>query len=145
VDLVTVLRTSDLATTKVVKSLLEAEGIPCLLQGEGLQDLWGLGRAGTGFNVAAGPVQVQVRPQDAAVALELQGRLSKVHVPATYDVSTLQPWGSHPYLDPLWSTTATEVGWNRYSRFRMLMSEPLRNTKPVASSERSSGTSRFRA
>jgi hypothetical protein len=71
VDLVTVLKTSDLATTKVVKSLLEAEGIPCLLQGEGLQDLWGLGRAGTGFNVAAGPVQVQVRPQDAAVALEL--------------------------------------------------------------------------
>jgi hypothetical protein len=71
VDLVTVLRTSDLATTKVVKSLLEAEGIPCLLQGEGLQDLWGLGRAGTGFNVAAGPVQVQVRPLDAAVALEL--------------------------------------------------------------------------
>jgi hypothetical protein len=71
VDLVTVLKTSDLATTKVVKSLLEAEGIPCLLQGEGLQDLWGLGRVGTGFNVAAGPVQVQVRPQDAAVALEL--------------------------------------------------------------------------
>jgi hypothetical protein len=70
-DLVTVLKTSDLAMTKVVKSLLEAEGIPCLLQGEGLQDLWGLGRAGTGFNVAAGPVQVQVRPQDAAAALEL--------------------------------------------------------------------------
>ena len=71
VDLVTVLKTGDLATIKVVKSLLEAEGIPCMLQGEGLQDLWGFGRAGTGFNVAAGPVQVQVRPQDAAAALEL--------------------------------------------------------------------------
>jgi hypothetical protein len=71
VDLVTVLRTSDLAASTVVKSLLEAEGIPCMLQGEGLQDLVGLGRAGTGFNVALGPVQVQVRPQDVAVALEL--------------------------------------------------------------------------
>jgi hypothetical protein len=71
VDLVTVLKTSDLAATKVVKSLLEAEGIPCILRGEGLQDLWGLGRAGTGFNVAAGPVQVQVRPQDATAAVEL--------------------------------------------------------------------------
>jgi hypothetical protein len=71
VDLVTVLETGDLATTKVVKSLLEAEGIPCLLRGEGLQDLLGFGRAGTGFNVAMGPVQVQVRRGDAAVALEL--------------------------------------------------------------------------
>jgi hypothetical protein len=70
-DLVTVLTTSDPAETKVVKSLLEAEGIPCMLRGEGLQDLVGLGRAGTGFNVAMGPVQVQVRAQDAAVALEL--------------------------------------------------------------------------
>ena len=48
-----------------------------MLQGEGLQDLVGLGRAGTGFNVALGPVQVQVRPQDAAVALEL----IEAHVP----------------------------------------------------------------
>lgn len=64
VDLVTVLKTSDLATMKVVKSLLEAEGIPCVLQGKGLQDLWG-----TGFNAEL--VQVQVRHQDAAVALEL--------------------------------------------------------------------------
>jgi len=55
----------------------------------------------------------------AAVALELQGRLSKVHVPATYDVSTLQPWGSHPYLDPLWSTTATEVVHDRIDVTRL--------------------------
>ena len=63
-DLVTVLQASDLATLEVAKSLLEAEGIPCVLQGEGLQDLWG-----TGFNAEL--VQVQVRPRDAAVALEL--------------------------------------------------------------------------
>jgi hypothetical protein len=71
VDLVTVLRTSDQATLKVVKSLLDAEGIPCMLQGDGIQDLLGLGRAGTGFNLALGPVQVQVRPQDGDAALEL--------------------------------------------------------------------------
>lgn len=71
VDLVTVLKSSDTATIKVVKSLLEAEGIPCVLQAEGIQDLLGLGRAGTGFNVAVGPVQVQVHPQDAEAALEL--------------------------------------------------------------------------
>ena len=89
VDLVTVLKTSDLATTKVVKSLLEAEGIPCILQGEGLQDLWGLGRAGTGFNVVAGPVQVQVRPQDAVVALELL----QAHDPRPADPEELREEG----------------------------------------------------
>jgi hypothetical protein len=36
-----------------------------------MQDLVGLGRAGAGFNVALGPVQVQVRPQDVDAALEL--------------------------------------------------------------------------
>jgi hypothetical protein len=71
VDLVTVLKTGDDSTIKVVKSLLEAEGIPCMLQGGGMQDLVGLGRAGAGFNVALGPVQVQVRPQDVDAALEL--------------------------------------------------------------------------
>jgi hypothetical protein len=71
VDLVTVFKTSDAATIKVVKSLLEAEGIRCVLQGQGIQDLLGLGRAGTGFNLAVGPVLVQVRPEDADAAREL--------------------------------------------------------------------------
>lgn len=41
------------------------------------------------------------------IALQLQGRLRLVHVPSSGDVGRVAPWGSHPLLDPLWSTTAT--------------------------------------
>lgn len=34
---------------------------------------------------------------------------SRVIVPSTASYDTLTPWGSHPLLDPLWSTEATEV------------------------------------
>ena len=62
-DLVTVLETSDPALLAVARSLLEAEGIPALSRGDLLQDLLGWGRLGSGYNVVAGPVQLQV-PRD---------------------------------------------------------------------------------
>ncbi|UTT62993.1 hypothetical protein [Microcella humidisoli] len=34
---------------------------------------------------------------------------STVLIPSTASYNTLNPWGSHPLLDPLWSTEATEV------------------------------------
>ena len=40
----------------------------------------------------------------ATVALLFQDRLGKVLIPATYTYADLLPWGSHPLLDPLWST-----------------------------------------
>lgn len=45
----------------------------------------------------------------AAVALCLQGALRRIFVGATYTYDHLEPWGSHPLLDPLWSTAALQV------------------------------------
>jgi hypothetical protein len=55
----------------------------------------------------------------SAIALQLQGRLAKVRMPATYDIRTLQPWGSHPYLDPLWSTGAIQIVHDRIDVTRL--------------------------
>ena len=52
------------------KSLLEAENIDYFVRGEGLQDLFGLGRLTT-FNFAMGPAEFLVRADDADRAREL--------------------------------------------------------------------------
>lgn len=43
--------------------------------------------------------------------------VSRFYMPSSFTYAELKPWGSHPVLDPLWSTTATEVihdgGWRR--------------------------------
>ena len=74
VDLVTVLASSDPALLAVAKSLLEADGIPFTAQGEGLQDLFGLGRVG-GFNAVTGPVELQVPRASAEAARRLRAEL----------------------------------------------------------------------
>jgi hypothetical protein len=45
----------------------------------------------------------------AAVALLFQDRLGKILIPPTYSYADLLPWGSHPLLDPLWSTEQTTI------------------------------------
>jgi hypothetical protein len=45
----------------------------------------------------------------AAVALRFQDRLGRVLIPATFSYAELFPWGSHPILDPLWSTEQTAI------------------------------------
>ncbi len=45
----------------------------------------------------------------ATVALLLSPQFRKVYIPASYSYSQLHPWGSHPLLDPLWSTDETEI------------------------------------
>lgn len=42
----------------------------------------------------------------AAVALCLQKTIGEIYVGATYSYDHLEPWGSHPLIDPLWSTGA---------------------------------------
>ena len=74
VDLVTVLASSDPALLAVAKSLLEEDGIPFTAQGEGLQDLFGLGRVG-GFNAVTGPVELQVPRASAEAARRLLAEL----------------------------------------------------------------------
>ena len=69
--LVTVLETSDHALLIVAKSILDGAAIPYSAIGERAQDLFGLGRLGSGFNVAVGAVQIRVPEEykDDALAL----------------------------------------------------------------------------
>lgn len=64
-DLVTVFRTGDPVALALAKAALEIERIPFVTQGEGLQDLIGLGRFPGGFNVVTGPVKILVDADDA--------------------------------------------------------------------------------
>ncbi len=45
----------------------------------------------------------------ASVALLLSPQFRKVYIAATHTYAHLFPWGSHPLLDPLWSTEETEI------------------------------------
>ena len=45
----------------------------------------------------------------ASVAHTLPNAFRKIYIPATHTYSQLYPWGSHPLLDPLWSTDQLEV------------------------------------
>ncbi len=65
VELVTVLVTRDTGELLIAKSLLEAEGIRYLAKGEGLQNLFGCGSLGAGYNLLVGPIQLQVAAKDA--------------------------------------------------------------------------------
>jgi len=69
-DLVTVFATGNPVLIATAKLALEASGIRFLTKGEGIQDLIGLGRLFGGFNLATGPVQLQVERRDAAQAVE---------------------------------------------------------------------------
>jgi hypothetical protein len=70
-ELVTVLETGDQSLVAVARSVLEGAGIPCIARNERLQNLFGWGNIGTGFNVAMGPIRLQVLREDEAVAKEL--------------------------------------------------------------------------
>ncbi|MBV6479952.1 MAG: hypothetical protein HGGPFJEG_02758 [Ignavibacteria bacterium] len=69
--LVTVFETGNEAVVAVVKSILDEAKIRYLAQGEGVQDLFGVGVIGTGFNPITGPVEFKVMPEDEEYAREL--------------------------------------------------------------------------
>jgi putative signal transducing protein len=75
VQLVSVFETGDAGLIAVAKSLLEGEEIDYFVRGDGLQDLFGLGRM-TGFNFAMGPAEFWVRVDDADRARDLLAQLS---------------------------------------------------------------------
>ena len=70
VEFVSILATGDPGVIAFAKSLLEGEQIDYFVRGDGLQDLFGLGRM-TGFNFAMGPAEFLVRSDDADRAREL--------------------------------------------------------------------------
>jgi hypothetical protein len=86
-ELVQVFEANDATLIPVVKSLLDEENIEHLVQGEGIQELVGVGRTG-GINLAAGPVRIFVRAADAPRASELLAHLAagEVELPADQDV-----------------------------------------------------------
>lgn len=45
----------------------------------------------------------------AAIGLLLQQNISEFIIPSTHSYPHLRPWGSHPLLDPLWSTASLSV------------------------------------
>lgn len=53
-EMVPVMHVSDPALLPVVESLLKGAGIAHYIHGSNVQDLFGVGRMGTGFNVVAG-------------------------------------------------------------------------------------------
>lgn len=66
----------------------------------------------------------------AAIALLYQDHLSKVHVPSSYSIRRLRPWGSHPLVDPLWSTGGLRIEHDRVDVSRLektaaIADEPL--------------------
>lgn len=69
--LVSVLKTGELGLLLVAKSLLDDAGIEYYAKGEDVQDLFGAGRLGTGFNILTGPAEILVREEDAPDAVEL--------------------------------------------------------------------------
>ena len=74
--LVSVLETANPALIAVAKSLLDAEGIDYFVRGEGLSDLFGVGRL-TAFNYVVGaPPAFLVREEDADRARELLADLA---------------------------------------------------------------------
>ena len=70
-DIVTVLASGDPGLMAIAKSLLQSAQIPFLVQGEGVQDLFGVGRIGSGFSLVTGPARLQVGADDAADARRL--------------------------------------------------------------------------
>ena len=67
-ELVTVFVTGDSGLIAIAKSLLQSADIPFLVQGEGVQDFLGIGRATGGVNRITGPMEIQVRADDAGDA-----------------------------------------------------------------------------
>ena len=64
-ELVTVLETGDPSELLFAESVLREAGIPFVKRGESLQELFALGRLGTGFNPIAGPIVLQVPEEQA--------------------------------------------------------------------------------
>ncbi len=71
IELVTIFRGADPGEIALAESLLVSAGIRYSKKNDALQDLFGPGRLGAGFNVAIGPAEIQVDRNDGPRALTL--------------------------------------------------------------------------
>ena len=64
----------------------------------------------------------------AAIAYALAPNHRKVYIASTTSYEDLHPWGSHPLLDPLWSTDALQIihdgGETRMDKLRVVIQHP---------------------
>ena len=70
INLVCVYASGDPMQVEIYKAMLESEGIPSAVHGGQIADLFGIGRFGTGANLALGPVQLMVRATDREQAMK---------------------------------------------------------------------------
>ena len=76
--LVTIYTPADESEHMAVTSLLDAESVPYYSKNAASQNLFGGGQIGTGFNVAAGAIEIQVpKPFEAKAKEILNAYLSK--------------------------------------------------------------------
>lgn len=68
---VTIFSTGNEAVESVVKSILDEANIKYVVRGENVENLFGVGVIGTGFNPVTGPIEIQVMPEDVEYAREL--------------------------------------------------------------------------
>jgi len=70
-DFVVVFESSDPVELSIARSILEEAGIPFATRGAEFQELFGIGRIGTGFNTVVGPTRIEVpsRSGDRAAIL----------------------------------------------------------------------------
>lgn len=69
-DTVVVFSAGSIAELLTARMLLTAEEIPFVVEGEGIQDLFGFGRTIGGYNPITGAPRIRVRREDAAAAFE---------------------------------------------------------------------------
>ena len=74
-DLVTVFESSDVTLFALATSALEQAGIRYVTESEGIQDLFGVGRAFSGYNSITGLPRIRVAQENAARALEVLSEL----------------------------------------------------------------------
>lgn len=67
----TVFESADPALFAMARAALDGAGIRYVAQGEGIQDLFGLGRLGTGYSLVTGPPRIRVTSDDAERAREV--------------------------------------------------------------------------
>ena len=70
-DLITVFRSGDFTLFTLAKAALDGAGIRYVAQGEGVQDLFGMGRLFSGYNLITGAPSIRVSTEDAERAREL--------------------------------------------------------------------------
>ena len=75
-DLVTVFESSDVALLALAKAALDQAGIRYVAQAEGIQDLFGVGRLFSSYNLITGAPRIRVTTENAERARQV---LSELH------------------------------------------------------------------